>query len=101
MKTFCNSISAKGRAWELRAEPAAAQEEFRFRDGTIVPREVVEIVARRGVTDIAGFFEPNLRTAMPDPSNLLGMDDANARFCKAIRAGGKIPIFGDYAVDGP
>src|SRR5262249_27192523 len=100
MPEFCNDVSARNRRWEVRSAPAVPPSEMQLRDGTVVPREVVEIIARRGVTDIAAYLEPKLKALMPDPSKLTDMDKAADRFCRAIEARECIAIFGDYDVDG-
>lgn len=60
------------------------------------------ILASRGLNDPllrAGFLNPDLRN-LHDPSLLPGVDRAAERLCRALRAGERIAIYGDYDVDG-
>ncbi|MDM8335471.1 single-stranded-DNA-specific exonuclease RecJ [Wolbachia pipientis] len=68
--------------------------------------ELPEILARtlviRGVNveSAVNFLYPLIRSLLPDPFHLLGMDKAILRIIRAINNGEKIAIFGDYDVDG-
>lgn len=53
-----------------------------------------------GLEDAEAFLQPTLKNSLPDPSHLLDMDVAVNRIIKAIDAGEKIAVFGDYDVDG-
>lgn len=79
------------------------------------PRLALAIGQRHGLGELAGrvlagrladpdavedFLEPTLRRALPDPAHLLDMDKAVARLVRAVQAGEKIVVFGDYDVDG-
>lgn len=46
------------------------------------------------------FLVPRLRDSLPDPDSLKEMDRAAERLAKAIEAGERIAILGDYDVDG-
>ncbi|MBM3541284.1 MAG: single-stranded-DNA-specific exonuclease RecJ, partial [Alphaproteobacteria bacterium] len=67
-----------------------------------LPEIVGRVMAGRGVTlDTAdAYLNPTLRALLPDPSHLRDMDKAAARLAKAVMAGERIAIFGDYDVDG-
>ncbi|MCX8502389.1 MAG: single-stranded-DNA-specific exonuclease RecJ [Beijerinckiaceae bacterium] len=63
---------------------------------------LARVLAGRGVTtsDIPAYLEPRLRELMPDPSTMIGMDEAAERLAQAIIARDTVAIFGDYDVDG-
>lgn len=100
MAEFCNDVSALGRRWELREAEASSVPALSLRDGTRVPPEVSEVAARRGVVDVRSWLEPSLRAFMPNPSDLVGLDEAVERFCAAVENGETVAILGDYDVDG-
>lgn len=50
--------------------------------------------------DISAFLEPKLKSQMPDPAGLKGMELAVARLVAAVEQRQRIVIFGDYDVDG-
>lgn len=67
-----------------------------------LPEAICRLLAAREV-DLEGvpdFLEPTLRKFLPDPSHLKDMDVAIERMVKAIQAGERIAVFGDYDVDG-
>src|SRR6185295_2369233 len=63
---------------------------------------LARVLAGRGVEidDVPGHLDPTVRTLMPDPSVLSGMDAAAARIADAAMRGETVAIFGDYDVDG-
>ncbi|MBM3525424.1 MAG: single-stranded-DNA-specific exonuclease RecJ, partial [Alphaproteobacteria bacterium] len=63
---------------------------------------VGRLLAARGIDaeQAADFLAPTLRSLLPDPSVLEGMDAAAARLADAVAAREPIAIFGDYDVDG-
>lgn len=60
------------------------------------------VLAARGVAldDVTVFLDPTLKSLMPDPSTLQGMDRCAARLADTIEARAPVAIFGDYDVDG-
>ena len=63
---------------------------------------IAHLLLNRGVTDARSastFFDERLN-ALHDPETLPGVVDAAERIVRAIRAGRKIVIYGDYDVDG-
>lgn len=60
------------------------------------------ILAARGLDPdgVDAFLHPTLRTLLPHPSTLLGMDTAADRLARAIIGGEHIAIWSDYDVDG-
>ncbi len=92
--------SFSGRTWRLRSvdEAKALALSQRFD----LPEIVGRILTGRGIDleDAAGYLEPKLRNLLPDPSHLIGMDDASSRLADAIEDGEPIGIIADYDVDG-
>jgi single-stranded-DNA-specific exonuclease len=92
-------ISASGKRWVFpesnEHDVLAIQQQYDVSD--ILAR----ILAARKFTpeQLATFLDPRLKDLLPDPSRLLGMDDAVSRVVKAI-GHEKITIYGDYDVDG-
>lgn len=67
-----------------------------------LPPAVARLLAARGCADAAAadaFLSPRL-SALGDPFALPGLEDAAARIWRAIEAGERIAVFGDYDVDG-
>ena len=90
--------SFSGRRWllkpvDLELESALLRE---------LPPVVARLLALRGVTlaQAADYLAPRLKKLLPDPSVLKDMDVAVARAAKALTAGERIAVFGDYDVDG-
>lgn len=92
--------SFSGRTWRLRSvdEAKALALSQRFD----LPEIVGRILTGRGIDleDAAGYLEPKLRNLLPDPSHLIGMDDASFRLADAVEDGEPIGIIADYDVDG-
>jgi len=67
-----------------------------------LPEMLGRLLAARGVApdQVETFLEPTLRALLPDPSSLRDMDAAAARLDRAVRAGERVAVFGDYDVDG-
>ena len=92
--------SLTGRRWAERLSDERMALAMAQRHG--LPEAICRLLAARDV-DLEGvpdFLEPTLRKFLPDPSHLKDMDVAVARVLKAIQAGERIAIFGDYDVDG-
>lgn len=94
--------SATGRRWSDRLDAAARNAAQAIAQTTGLPELVARIMAARGVTQeqAAGFLSPSLRELMPDPSILTDMGNAAERIARAVEAGERVAIFGDYDVDG-
>jgi single-stranded-DNA-specific exonuclease len=94
------SHSFSGRRWVARAADARLAEALAQRLG--VPDQLARALAGRGVglDDAPTFLEPKLRALMPDPSRFRDMDAAVARVARALTAGERVAVFGDYDVDG-
>ena len=67
-----------------------------------LPEIVGRILTGRdiGLDAAQGFLEPRLRDFLPDPSHLIGMDQATARLADAVQDKEPIGIIADYDVDG-
>ena len=63
---------------------------------------VARVLAARGVTaaEAGTYLDPRLRTLLPEPFSLVGMEQAVARLAAAIVRGETVAVFGDYDVDG-
>ena len=92
--------SFTGKRW--RAREADARAALALAQRLDVPEIVGRVLAGRGVAldDAPKFLNPTLRDMLPDPSRLRDMDKAVERLVRAINAGEKIAVFGDYDVDG-
>ena len=69
---------------------------------TTLPRPLCQTLVRLGVTEDAAeaYLAPTLRDLLPDPRSLRDMQEAAARFLRAVRTSERIAIFADYDVDG-
>jgi single-stranded-DNA-specific exonuclease len=69
---------------------------------TALPRPLCQTLVRLGVTEDAAeaYLAPTLRDLLPDPRSLRDMQEAAARFLRAVRTSERIAIFADYDVDG-
>ena len=93
--------SASGKRWRQRgvADDGAAAA---IATQLAVPEILARLLTQRGIglEEAARFLSPRLRDQLPDPAHLKDMDRAVDRLVRAIRAGEKIVVFGDYDVDG-
>jgi single-stranded-DNA-specific exonuclease len=92
--------SLTGRRWAARLGDERAALAIAQRHG--LPDAVARLLAARDVDleGVADFLDPTLRKFLPDPLHLKDMDAAVARLLRAVRAGERIVVFGDYDVDG-
>ncbi len=94
------AMPSSGQRWLLRNfDPASA---FAIEAETGCQAVLARILAGRGVRagEAGLYLNPSLRDALPDPSCLADMDRAAERIAKAIIAGERCGVFGDYDVDG-
>jgi len=64
---------------------------------------VARILAQRGCEEpeaARSFLSANLRTGLPSPFLMAGMEEATGRLLRALKAGERIAVWGDYDVDG-
>ena len=92
--------SLTGKRWE--ASPADDRVALALRERHNLSDIVARILVARGVEiDFAeAFLNPSLKSLLPDPSLLKGMDEAADRLARAVVGGETIGVFGDYDVDG-
>jgi single-stranded-DNA-specific exonuclease len=67
-----------------------------------VPEAIAKVLVYRGITDYDGakrYFRPTLEL-LHDPFLLDGMESATERIVRALEAGERFFVFGDYDVDG-
>ncbi len=97
---FETATSLCGRQWVLNTVDNRLVEDLSRQAG--VNDVLARVLATRGVTldTVHDFLHPTLKTLMPDPSTLAGMDQAVERLVVAINSKEKIGVFGDYDVDG-
>ena len=92
--------SLAGKRWLLR--PADDRLSQALAQQLELPAVLGRVLAARGVglDEAAGYLEPTLKSALPDPSRFRDMDQAAERLAQAIRNGERVAVFGDYDVDG-
>lgn len=92
--------SLTGKRWE--ASPADDRLALALSQRHDLSDIVARILVARGVEiDFAeAFLNPSLKSFLPDPSLLKGMDEAADRLARAVVGGEIIGVFGDYDVDG-
>ena len=92
--------SLSGRLWRSRLTDSRAAAQLSQQ--LDLPEMVGRVLAARGVTveSAEDFLNPSLRTMLPDPSRLAGMDEATGRLAAAVSNRETIAVFGDYDVDG-
>lgn len=89
-----------GRTW--RSRPTDERLALALAQRLGVPEIVGRTLAARGIDlDRADtFLNPSLKSGLPDPSSLRDLDRAAERVGRALVAGERIAVFGDYDVDG-
>ena len=92
--------SFTGRRWRLPASDEAAVRALARDAG--VSSTLARLLLTRGVSagDVADYLNPTLKRFLPEPLTLKDMDKAVARVARALEAGEKIAVWGDYDVDG-
>ena len=92
--------SLLGKRWRARLADSTAG--LTLAQAIEVPELVGRVLAARGIEadEAPDYLEPTLRRLLPDPLHLRDMETAIARLARALEAGEKIAIFGDYDVDG-
>ncbi|WP_340118125.1 single-stranded-DNA-specific exonuclease RecJ [Pelagibius sp. 7325] len=89
-----------GKRWEERL--ADGRQALALSQQLGLPEIVGRVLAARGVDgeEAERFLNPTLRAYLPDPSVFQDMDRAAQRLVRAVEAGEKVAVFGDYDVDG-
>ncbi len=92
--------SALGQRWVQR--PFLDRHAQAIADRLGVSLTVGQLIAGRGVSpdEAETFFRPSLKALLPDPASILDMTAGARRIIRAVDAGEKIAVFGDYDVDG-
>jgi single-stranded-DNA-specific exonuclease len=94
--------SARGLAWRHRLSERQEATALAIAQGHGVPEIVARVLAGRGVAagGVESFLDPTIRSLLPRPSTLTGMEKAGRRLAEAIMRQERVAIFGDYDVDG-
>jgi single-stranded-DNA-specific exonuclease len=94
------SRSLSGRAWRARLDHD--RDALAICQRHDLPDLLGRVLAARSVPldTVTGYLNPTLRELMPDPDVLADMDAGVDRLARAIAAGERIAIIGDYDVDG-
>lgn len=94
--------SATGRAWRDRLDVRTSQLALAMAQRLGIGDLVARVLAGRGVSLEAAeaHLDPTIRALLPDPDTLTDMGPAVDRLARAVAAGEKVAVFGDYDVDG-
>ena len=94
--------SLTGRAWRDRLDRRGQARALAIAQRTNLPELLARVLAGRDVEADAAlsYLEPAIRHLLPDPNRLTDMEPAAQRLARAIAAGERIAVFGDYDVDG-
>ena len=94
--------SVTGRRWIGRLDARGEGQALAIAQQTGLSELLARVLAGRGVEpqDAQTFLDPTVRTLLPDPFKLTGMQEAAARLADAATRGERVAIFGDYDVDG-
>lgn len=92
--------SLTGKRWEERLTDS--RQGLALSQHLGLPEVVGRVLAARGITpeEAERYLNPTLRDYLPDPSVFQDMDRAAARLLRAVEAGERVAVFGDYDVDG-
>ena len=96
------SSSFTGRCWRDRLDAGGHARALAIAQRHGVSETLAAVLAGRGVSldTVAEYLAPTIRTLLPEPYRLTGMEAAAERLANAVEAGERIAIFGDYDVDG-
>ena len=91
-----------GRRWSSRLDLAGEALALAIAQLNDVGDISSRILAARGIAPeaVPAYLDPAVRDLMPDPSGLIGMDQAVGRLADAVLRRETVAIFGDYDVDG-
>src|SRR5262245_7139469 len=92
--------SLTGRRWVERLDARGHAVATEMTAGHNLPDLLARVLAGRGVAaaDAQDFLDPTLRRLLPDPNTITDMEAAATRLAKAVAAGERVAIFGDYDV---
>ncbi|MBQ4874844.1 MAG: single-stranded-DNA-specific exonuclease RecJ [Rickettsiaceae bacterium H1] len=91
-------ISLNNKLWELNK--ASDRDALYIMQKYKISEITARIIITRNINNIEEFFNPLLRTTLPDPFHLLDIEKGIDRAVQAIKNKEKIAVFGDYDVDG-
>src|SRR4030081_2036255 len=96
------SHSATGKLWRDRLDARGAARALAIAQRYQLPEMLARVLAGRDVEldAVEDFLDPTIRKLMPDPFTGTQMEAAANAIGDAAVRGGKVPIFGDYDVDG-
>ena len=94
--------SMLGRPWRARLDEAGTRRALQIAQGHGLPDLVARVLASRGCdsADCLAYIDPSLRNLMPDPDVMVDMAAAVDRLARAVVAGERVAVLGDYDVDG-
>ncbi len=94
--------SARGLKWVERLSPSQAYLGAAIAQRHNLPEIIGRLLAARNVAldEVPDVLNPTIRALCPDPATLTDMEKAADRIARAVLAGERIAIFGDYDVDG-
>jgi single-stranded-DNA-specific exonuclease len=94
--------SARGFRWVERLSPSQAYLGAAISQRHNLPEIIGRLLAARDVAldGVPDVLNPTIRSLCPDPATFADMEKAAGRIARAIEAGERIAIFGDYDVDG-
>lgn len=94
--------SFTGRRWRARLDLFGEARALALVQREGIGDHLARVLTGRDIPpeSMVSHLAPTVRALMPDPSCLVGLDEAVERLSRAIVAGETIAIFGDYDVDG-
>jgi single-stranded-DNA-specific exonuclease len=94
--------SFTGRFWRARLDSAGRAQALAMAQRHGVSEILGSVLAGRGVglDAVSEYLSPSIRSLLPEPYSLTGMEAAAQRIAAAVEAGERVAIFGDYDVDG-
>ncbi|BCJ90569.1 single-stranded-DNA-specific exonuclease [Terrihabitans soli] len=94
--------SFTGRFWRERLDSQGQSLALAIAQRHGVPEVLARVLAGRGIgLDAVGdYLSPNIRSLLPEPYRFTDMEAAARRIARAVEAGERVAIFGDYDVDG-
>lgn len=94
--------SFTGRFWRERLDAGGRAQALAIAQRHGVSEILGSVLAGRGVglDAVSEYLSPSIRSLLPEPYLLTGMEAAAQRIARAVEAGERVAIFGDYDVDG-
>ncbi|MDX6805207.1 single-stranded-DNA-specific exonuclease RecJ [Terrihabitans rhizophilus] len=94
--------SFAGRTWTHRLDVRGRATALAVHQRHGLSPLAADVLVGRGVglDEVEAYLSPHLRTMLPEPYSLTGMEAAAERIARAVESGEHVAIFGDYDVDG-